>query len=142
MLTNQPGPISRRRILCARLVRGLTMSLALFVLLWTGVEGQQAPPQRTDADGNRHYDARIAATQGFSVRPLATQTRSMNASTALIPDLMVTYDEKFGVTRSLMNATGYLTLEALGLENRDDRFERGDFEHPGVVAVGVRVGVP
>ncbi len=115
-----PAAVSTlRRLMSSTLARGLFCSLVLFGILWAQVDGQRAAAQKPDGDEARHYDARIEATKGFSVRPLVTQNQSVNSFASAIPDLMVTYDEKFGVTRSLMNATGYLTPEAQGLEPFD-----------------------
>ncbi len=98
------------------LARGLACSLVLFGILWARVDGQPAAVQKPDGDENRHYDARIAATAGFSVKPRASQLSAVNGLTGQIPELAATYDEKFGVTRTLMNNVGFLTLAVAGVE--------------------------
>jgi extracellular elastinolytic metalloproteinase len=98
------------------LARGFACSLVLFGILWARVDGQRAADQKADGGESRHYDARIAATAGFSVKPRATQLGAVNGLSAQIPELAATYDEKFGVTRTLMNNVGFLTLGVTGVE--------------------------
>ncbi len=65
------------------------------------------------SDEGRNFDARLE-TQIAPTEPAQFQVEAVNALRAEVPDLLVTFDERSGATRSLWNAVGYLTGERQG----------------------------
>ena len=61
------------------------------------------------AQEERNHDARLDHNAGFRAAPQPGQMRALAALRAEMPELQTTHDAAFGVTRSLYNATGYLT---------------------------------
>ena len=92
-----------------RWLRMASTGLALALILGTGASAQA--PQAGD-DGERNYDARVLLNRGFRAPQDAAQQDAVGALRSELPDLSVTYDEQFGVTRTLINHAGYLTLPA------------------------------
>jgi extracellular elastinolytic metalloproteinase len=90
------------------------MSAALVSVMWTGVDGQRA-----DAGESRNFDARIAATEKFDAVLPAAQAQAIQGLRSFYPDVSAVVDEKMGVTRTLMNQLGYLTLDNAGREPLD-----------------------
>ena len=64
------------------------------------------------ADDGRNFDARVAHDLAVAVEPGAGQLAAAERLRTDLPDLLVTYDETTGATRSLFNAVGYLTEQS------------------------------
>ncbi len=71
-----------------------------------------APAAAAPADEGRNFDARVSANLGFEAAPGAGQLAAAERLRAEVPELLVTYDDATGATRSLFNAVGYLTAES------------------------------
>ena len=92
------------------------LGLALALIWWGAASAQQTAGDDSEA---RNYDARVAVNRGFRAAPGAAQQGALNALRGALPDLAVTYDEQFGVTRTLTNHAGQLTLGAPGRDPLD-----------------------
>ena len=90
----------------------LLCCLVLLTPPWTRVDGQRADP----ADELRNFDARVSLRSAPAVAPLASQLTALQAVQTVAPSVVATYDEVFGVTRTLMNRAGYLTDPGAGRE--------------------------
>jgi extracellular elastinolytic metalloproteinase len=95
-----------------------------------------APAATGPVDEGRNFDARIAYNQALAaVEPGATQQSAVEELKSTLPDLLVTYDDATGVTRSLWNGVGYLTPEAAGEpEDLALDFVRGNLDLLGLTA--------
>jgi extracellular elastinolytic metalloproteinase len=99
-------------------VRVLLCCLALTGVWLVRVAGQP-PATRPLPDDARNFDARTAIDQAAPVAPLNSQSDAVQRLAQEIPALAVTYDDRLGVTRTLVNQQGYLTAEAPGREPLD-----------------------
>ena len=83
--------------------------LALVALLIAGTTWAAAP--HSDAlNEERNYDARIEHTKSILIHKSIQQENALATLRAQVSDLAVTFDEKFGTTRTLSSHTGYLTM--------------------------------
>jgi extracellular elastinolytic metalloproteinase len=108
---NRPAMPGHRRMPGPTHWRNLFSCLVLFALSWTRVATQNFTVQG-DALGN--FDARLASppASASSARTEA-QNAALQALRAAYPAVSVTYDPALGVTRTVMNQAGYLTLPDL-----------------------------
>jgi extracellular elastinolytic metalloproteinase len=86
--------------------QGTFRALATLLLGSTAAMAASAPD--TQPDPNRSVDVRVEFNQGFRVAPAASQLRGVAELKQTLPDLSVTYDETTGVTRSVLNHSGFL----------------------------------
>jgi extracellular elastinolytic metalloproteinase len=88
----------------------LLCCLVLLAPPWARVDGQRADP----ADELRNFDARVPLRSSSAVAPLVSA--ALQAARTTDPSVVATYDDVFGVTRTLMSRAGYLTGAVAGRE--------------------------
>jgi extracellular elastinolytic metalloproteinase len=98
--------------------RALVCGIAASILWWTPVQGQLPQPKPAiPADSN--FDARIEANKGWKVQPAPSQSITARTQDGPAFSAALTFDEQFGVTRTLTNPQGYLTAADRGRGPRE-----------------------
>ena len=105
--------MSDSRVRVTRPVLAVLLGGTLAAMLGTTAIGQRPIAGLIDGE-NRNFDGRVLVNQGFQATPSQGQLIAVETLRGLVPDLAVTYDEGLGVTRTLYNPTGYLTVAAPG----------------------------
>lgn len=120
--TPQPKACSSVAVLSWSAYAAITLALALALAAATAAGAGQAPQPGS------HYDRRAGAIaeMAVAVAPTSSQAVAIAALRSALPDLRAEIEPSTGATRSLTNATGYLT-EAAATEPFDAATLARDF---------------